>query len=101
MDGRRKAPPDDPLRAAIQAAARDLALSEPISERLVRRIHWHLHRLAGGDHLYVRATDPERNTAIRAAWRAGQPPCVLALRFGLTESRIRQICRRPKESPRD
>jgi transposase-like protein len=39
-------------------------------------------------------TPPERDQAIRAAWRAGERICDLAARYGLTPARIGQIIER-------
>lgn len=94
------APPDDLLashRHALHVAARELGL--PLSpdhlDALTERTKRHLCQHHGGTTPYIPSLSSlqrqERNHAIRRDYAQGDTLAKLAVRYHLTESRVRQI----------
>jgi Mor family transcriptional regulator len=83
--------------AAAHAAAGELGLPPEIARALAERIEVHVRSEHGGESVYIKSLASrdrhERNAAIREGYRSGARMAELAVKFGLTEARVRQIVR--------
>lgn len=79
-------------RTAILDGARAVGLDERTAARLAEQVEHIVRQAHGGTTCYLPATSKaERNRQIREAYRRGLNVSVLAVRYRLSESRVRQI----------
>ncbi|MCK7579281.1 MAG: hypothetical protein MZV65_28495 [Chromatiales bacterium] len=79
-------------RTAILDGARTVGLDEDTAARLAEQVERIVRQAHGGTTCYLPApSKAERNRQIREAYRRGHGVSVLAVRYRLSESRVRQI----------
>jgi len=79
-------------RSAILDGARIVGLDESVAAKLAEQVEHIVRQAHGGTTCYLPApSKTERNRQIREAYRRGSGVSSLAVRYRLSESRVRQI----------
>lgn len=85
----------DTLRRAIIDSADAAGIEPATAGRLAEQVELTMRQNLGGGTCYIQApSKTERNRQIREAYRRGVDVQNLAVRYSLTESRVRQIVAR-------